>query len=171
MPDGTARDEQKTERFNMFFSPSEMKAIDDWAWQNRVRSKSEAVRRLVQIGLGFDAEAQKLVDATISAINDYETSSRKVVETMGEHSEGDPPWLPAFVEAVASMGQTTAEDLGKILQIIGRVEVARAIMKAEGTVDDALIVQQMTELQEIVEPFEKLISDYESRKPKDGDVS
>jgi len=44
-------DEQKTERFNMFMSPSEMKAIEDWAWENRIRSKSEAVRRLCQIGL------------------------------------------------------------------------------------------------------------------------
>lgn len=51
--------EQKTERFNMFMSPSEMKAIDDWAWKNRIRSKSEAVRRLVQIGLAFDSERAK----------------------------------------------------------------------------------------------------------------
>jgi hypothetical protein len=51
--------EQKTERFNMFMSPSEMQAIDDWAWKNRIRSKSEAVRRLVQIGLAFDVQAAK----------------------------------------------------------------------------------------------------------------
>jgi len=43
--------EQKTERFNLFMSPSEMKAIDDWAWENRVRSKSEALRQLVRIGI------------------------------------------------------------------------------------------------------------------------
>jgi len=43
--------EAKTERFNMFMSPAEMKAIDEWAWNNRIRSKSEAVRRLVEIGL------------------------------------------------------------------------------------------------------------------------
>lgn len=43
--------EQKTERFNLFMTPSEMKAIDEWAWENRIRSKPEAMRRLVQIGL------------------------------------------------------------------------------------------------------------------------
>lgn len=48
-------DEPKTERFNMFMSKSEMAAIDEWAWANRIRSKSEAVRRLVQIALATSA--------------------------------------------------------------------------------------------------------------------
>lgn len=43
--------ELKTERLAMVISPSEVKAIDDWAWENRIRSKSEAARRLIQIGL------------------------------------------------------------------------------------------------------------------------
>lgn len=47
----TPDDEPKSERFNMFISRTEMDAIEEWAWKNRVRSKSEAVRRLVQIGL------------------------------------------------------------------------------------------------------------------------
>lgn len=52
-----ADDEQKTERLNLFISPSELKAIDDWAWANRIRSRSEAIRRLCKIGL--DTEANK----------------------------------------------------------------------------------------------------------------
>lgn len=47
----SAAPEPKSERFNMFLSPSEMAAIDEWAWENRIRSKSEAVRRLIQMGL------------------------------------------------------------------------------------------------------------------------
>lgn len=65
MPKSTKDDEQKTERFNMFMSPSEMKAIDDWAWKNKIRSKSEAVRRLCQIGLLVGGELEGLADATI----------------------------------------------------------------------------------------------------------
>lgn len=60
--DKTNSDEQKTERFNMFMSPSEMTAIDDWAWNNKVRSKSEAVRRLVQIGLALEAATPRIVE-------------------------------------------------------------------------------------------------------------
>jgi len=79
--DDPDKGEQKTERFNMFMSPSEMKAIDDWAWKNRIRSKSEAVRRLVQIGLAFDSErareglhamarASTELDAALIAVED-----------------------------------------------------------------------------------------------------
>lgn len=63
MSDNTDKDEQKTERFNMFMSPSEMKAIDDWAWENKIRSKSEAVRRLVQIGIRAHGELQDILDS------------------------------------------------------------------------------------------------------------
>lgn len=45
------RDENKTKRFNMFLSPSELEAIEAWSWENKVRSKSEAVRRLIALGL------------------------------------------------------------------------------------------------------------------------
>ena len=58
MSDDTKSDEQKTHRFNMFLSPSEMKAIDEWAWANRIRSKSEAVRLLVQMGLLLDKNVE-----------------------------------------------------------------------------------------------------------------
>lgn len=51
MTEEPSKDEQKTERFNMFMSPSEMKAIEDWAWASRIRSKSEAIRRLCAIAL------------------------------------------------------------------------------------------------------------------------
>lgn len=61
--DKTSRDEQKTERFNMFMSPSEMAAIDEWAWKNKVRSKSEAVRRLVQDGLALEASTPRIIEA------------------------------------------------------------------------------------------------------------
>jgi hypothetical protein len=52
----TGTNEPKSERFNMFLSPSELQAIDDWAWRHRIRSKSEAIRRLCQIGIVAERE-------------------------------------------------------------------------------------------------------------------
>ena len=66
MSEDADKGEQKTERFNMFMSPSEMKAIDEWAWKNKIRSKSEAVRRLCQMALILD---ENLVN--ISERNEY----------------------------------------------------------------------------------------------------
>src|SRR5690606_20635873 len=60
MVDDASSGEPKTERFNMFMSPSEMKAIDEWAWATRIRSKSEVVRRLVQIGLRLERSTLQL---------------------------------------------------------------------------------------------------------------
>ena len=44
-------DELKTERVQLFMTPSEVQAIDDWSFSNRVRGRSEAIRRLLAIGL------------------------------------------------------------------------------------------------------------------------
>lgn len=48
-------EELKTVRFNMFMTPSEMKAIEEWCWENRIRSRSEGIRRLIEIGLKAEA--------------------------------------------------------------------------------------------------------------------
>lgn len=44
-------DETKTERLHLLISPSELDAIDDWRFENRIATRAEAVRRLVKIGL------------------------------------------------------------------------------------------------------------------------
>lgn len=44
-------DEQKSERVQIVISPSELKALDDWSWEQRIRSRSEAIRRLLKLGL------------------------------------------------------------------------------------------------------------------------
>lgn len=43
--------ESDTERLHLKITSDEIAAIDDWRYANRVPSRSEAVRRLVQIGL------------------------------------------------------------------------------------------------------------------------
>lgn len=44
-------DEQKTERVQLLMTPSELKAVDDWSFDNRIRGRSEAIRRLIALGL------------------------------------------------------------------------------------------------------------------------
>lgn len=46
--------ELKDQRVVTMMSPSELEAIDDWMFQNRIRSRGEAIRRLCQIGVAFD---------------------------------------------------------------------------------------------------------------------
>lgn len=41
----------KTERVNFFISKAELEAIDEWGWGNHIRSRSEVIRRLCQLGM------------------------------------------------------------------------------------------------------------------------
>jgi hypothetical protein len=44
-------DELKTERIQLLMTRSEVKTIDDWSFEQRVRGRSEAIRRLIELGL------------------------------------------------------------------------------------------------------------------------
>ncbi len=44
-------DEPKTERVQLMMTPSEVRAIDDWSFESRIRGRSEAIRRLIELGL------------------------------------------------------------------------------------------------------------------------
>lgn len=52
-------DELKTERIQLMMTPSEVAAVDDWSFPQRIRSRSEAIRQLIQLGLESQAAAKK----------------------------------------------------------------------------------------------------------------
>jgi hypothetical protein len=47
----TKEREKRTERIPIMSTPAEVEAIDDWSFRNRVRTRAEAIRQLVAIGL------------------------------------------------------------------------------------------------------------------------
>lgn len=49
--------ELKDQRIAVMLTPSELKELDDWSFEKRIRSRGEAVRRLLRAAL--DAEKQK----------------------------------------------------------------------------------------------------------------
>jgi len=42
---------RKDVRLNLFFEPKEIEKIDDFRFQNRIASRAEAIRRLIELGL------------------------------------------------------------------------------------------------------------------------
>lgn len=52
--------DKKTLKFQMMMAPLEAEVLDDWMFKNRVRSRAEAIRRLCQIGMIFDRDADTL---------------------------------------------------------------------------------------------------------------
>ncbi|MCF3642997.1 hypothetical protein LXM94_23830 [Rhizobium sp. TRM95111] len=53
--------ELKDQRIPIMMTESEVKKIDDWSFQQRIRSRGEAIRRLCQIGLAFDEGRETLL--------------------------------------------------------------------------------------------------------------
>jgi hypothetical protein len=53
--------ELKDQRVPLLMSQSEVKAIDDWMFAARIRSRGEAIRRLCQIGIVFHRELKPMV--------------------------------------------------------------------------------------------------------------
>lgn len=90
MTKGEKAEEKKTERFNMFISPSELKAIDDWRFANRVNSLSEAMRRLVQIAIETEASIDRAGELANDLLRIYNTALT-----------GDHVTLDSLIDAIA----------------------------------------------------------------------
>jgi metal-responsive CopG/Arc/MetJ family transcriptional regulator len=55
--------ELKTERFVFMMEKSTLEAIDEWSFKNRVRTRAEVIRQLIQIGLEASKVETKKADA------------------------------------------------------------------------------------------------------------
>jgi hypothetical protein len=73
-------DEQKTERVQLLMTPSEVKAVDDWSFDHRVRGRSEAIRRLIEAGLR--AEAAPVSETTAPTLEQTEGAGRGARRTI-----------------------------------------------------------------------------------------
>ncbi|MBB2963765.1 hypothetical protein [Methylobacterium sp. R2-1] len=48
-------DELKDQRIPIMMAPSEVRAVDEWMFASRLKSRAEAIRQLIQKGLLYDA--------------------------------------------------------------------------------------------------------------------
>ena len=51
--------ENRDQKVPVLFTPSELKEIDDWSFDQRIRSRGEAIRRLIALGLEADKQREK----------------------------------------------------------------------------------------------------------------
>jgi hypothetical protein len=147
MARGTNEDEQKTERFNMFMTPSESKAIDDWAWENKIRSKSDAVRRLVQIGLRFDRQFGALIKEVNEIVDGERESRDKILDAWARKQDegGDFDAQMGATLLIAYLNLYANEDrlisilfgvLGETASLKGQDETAEAIQRTDAAADE-----------------------------------
>jgi len=137
-------DEAKTERFNMFMSPSEMAAIDEWAWENRIRSKSEAVRRLVQIGLAVE-RAEKY-DAAPNAEMVFQSLvylfQRLKLAWVAEKNPTAREWLETTLTEAAEAIVNTADFLNAVGAVFVSADRLRGGGKIETLIDEVSHIEK-----------------------------
>ena len=88
-------------RVPIMMSDEEIKLIDDWRFTNRVATRSDAVRRLVQLALRVDHQIDEIHKRTLDVVF-KRNNLLSEFETQGEHSD----WV--------KMSKSTIESLGKI---------------------------------------------------------
>lgn len=60
-----------TERLQLKISSNELEMIENWRFEKRVPSRSEAVRRLVQIGIELERWSTSIDESVSVAINEF----------------------------------------------------------------------------------------------------
>jgi hypothetical protein len=99
MTDESNPPENKTERVHLLMSPSEVKAIDDWGFANRIRTRAEAVRRLCHIGLALDEQSAALRPI----LEDLRRKQAEVVRELRAHIHPHEEQAPSYSQLVSSV--------------------------------------------------------------------
>lgn len=128
--------ELKDQRVVTMMSPSELDAIDDWMFKNRIRSRGEAIRRLCHIGMEYDRISWPLLRTGMKHASAVLRAERELIRSQGAH---DLPGLEAENKALTSTlaGMTAMVDL---LARIGTVWITTTTMKAPDDVKEAILL-------------------------------
>jgi len=69
-------EETKDNRVTILMAPSELKEVDDWSFSHRVRSRGEAIRRLISMGIAAEPILRDLL-RLIEHLNDPELAKHE----------------------------------------------------------------------------------------------
>ena len=154
--------DSESKRLQMVITEAELEAIDEWQHEHRVASKSEAIRRLVQIGIrlernvplllsherkvlasieaGLELVKSRLKNYRASQIQDTDTSPAEILIEFWRHVSGKilMTQLESFdhVHELASEVSplVNAEEFGNLDVAIQRSNAARAKVAAGDTI-------------------------------------
>lgn len=163
--------ELKDQRVVTMMSPSELEAIDDWMFKNRIRSRGEAIRRLCHVGMEYDRVGWSLLRAgmdragkvtraakSLSTVLADETRSR--LEVRAEGLETAVAGAHAVMDLLARIGTvwistTTIKAPDDIKEAISLARKLRDDLEREGQTD----AEKLENVTEILRAFGVLTAD------------
>lgn len=132
--------EGETERLHVKITSEELSAIDDWRYGNRVPSRSEAVRRLVQMGIQADGSLEQI---RAQAEGTYEFIALRIESHLKEFKEvkNNEEWSKHYLalvkmcvdtmQMVGNLGSTVRQASDQSNTMKGDEDVAKLIAKAK----------------------------------------
>ena len=121
-------------RVPIMLSEAELKVIDDWRFSNRVATRSDAIRRLCQMGLALDAQLTPLKEA-------FNHSSRTFANFAAKSAELVDPTAPNGEKAVKEMVTLqlqAATSIGRLKYTIRELTGKGHAFKQEMSIEESL---------------------------------
>lgn len=146
-------DDKKTLKFQMMMAPSEAEVLDDWMFKNRIRSRAEAIRRLCQIGLAYDAQAADWQRLIKEAFHHTAAISREALEIEDEDT-ADYKRLHLRSLAHLVLFAKSASELAR--RMSSQAKLAQSL-KTEDDID--ALIQQQAGLRSAIEAAEGALED------------
>ena len=131
-------DELKDQRIVTMMSQSEVLSIDDWMFENRIKSRGEAIRRLCQIGMNFDRAAPRLMSSLTRGAAKIQDSRKPMIEAFKADATSR-----ITLEAVAIESSLAGSEVFIDLAAqIGSLWSTTVLMKAPQKVPEAIALAQ-----------------------------
>lgn len=131
-------------RVPIMMSDEEMKAIDDWRFENRIATRSEAIRRLVQVGLRTHDHLQELASQSSTMVSKVESIEDQSEKILVDHAkEGDLTLYAAkmailFSDQFGSLADEVFDTHNRLVDLVYEInaiqqttEIEKAIEKAD----------------------------------------
>jgi hypothetical protein len=128
--------EPRGNRVPIMMSDAEMTAVDDWRFAKRVATRSDAIRRLAQIGLTLDARHDALLDKIDQINATIEALQKQQDEILASDMPADAKLEAAF-RAVYDRWGHTVRLVGAVSIDIGGVLAQAADWSGSETLDEA----------------------------------
>lgn len=120
--------ETDTERLHIKITADELAGIDDWRYANRVPSKSQAVRRLVQIGMSASGTLPQMGKDVGQLMKILEVGSETLVDKTQSASTAEE-WKELALASIGVMGMVIDEATKLSISILDLAEKSGALLE------------------------------------------
>ncbi len=144
--------EGDTQRLQLKISDEELMSIEDWRFSNRVTSRSEAVRRLVRLGIEADSSLDQI---RIAAESVYEDLARRIGQWLEEVKQ---------IKDTDSMMKYHAGVLSSFADILTAIgELGSAIREMS---DKATAMKTADDMASLIAKAKQIAADYEQTRAR-----